>query len=56
MGLLIIIGIGYLLYLQFSEKNNGSTLDARDILMKKYLNNEISEEEYFHKLDVINRK
>ncbi|MDD3028157.1 MAG: hypothetical protein PHI41_08950 [Erysipelotrichaceae bacterium] len=56
MGLFIIIGICCLLYLQFGEKNNGSTLDANDILMKKYLNNEISEEDYFHKLDVINRK
>ncbi len=56
MGLLLIIGIGYLLYLQFGEKSTGDRLGAKDILMKKYLNNEISEEEYLHKLEVINRK
>ena len=55
MGILIIIGIGYLLYVQYGEKKPAGNLAAKDILMKKYLNNEISEEEYLHKLEVINR-
>ncbi len=51
MMIIFIIIIGYILYLIFNENNgliikNNSKDDSLEILKKRYINEEISEEEY----------